>query len=61
MPRGSGGGFGRGTRRGLGGGFARGPGGECVCTKCGHREPHTIGVPCNKKICPKCQSPMIRM
>ncbi len=59
-------GQGRGMRkgaggRGLGGGqFAAGPGGNCVCPKCGHKEPHTVGTPCYEKKCPKCGTKMTR-
>lgn len=53
--RGGGQGLGRGRR-----GEGMGPGGECVCSKCGHREAHQLGVPCYDKACPKCQTPMIR-
>lgn len=59
--QGRGGGFGRGGRRGLGGGFARGPGGECVCSNCGYREPHQLGIPCHTRKCPKCEAPMTRL
>jgi hypothetical protein len=60
MPGRGGGGFGRGGRRGLGGGLAQGPGGECICSNCGYREPHQLGVPCYNRKCPKCESPMMR-
>ncbi|MFA5424083.1 MAG: hypothetical protein WC374_09535 [Phycisphaerae bacterium] len=69
MPRGDGtgpgAGMGRGRRqtggRGLGGGpLAAGPGGNCVCTACGYKEPHTVGQPCNAKQCPKCGTQMTR-
>jgi len=60
MPRRSGGGFGRMGHRGLGGGFARGPGGDCICTNCGYREPHQLGLPCYLKKCVKCGAPMTR-
>ena len=55
-----GGGFGRRGRRGLGGGFALGPGGICKCNNCNYSEDHKIGLPCYKKKCPKCGSPMTR-
>lgn len=61
MPRGSGGGFGRGGQRGLGGGVGFGPGGECSCPNCGYKEPHSRGVPCYTKKCPKCGSLMMRI
>ena len=51
-------GLGRG--RGRMGGFGLGPGGECVCTNCGHTVPHQRGVPCYQMKCPKCGSPMTR-
>ena len=60
MPNNSGGGFGRGGQRGLGGGFARGPGGYCICTNCGIKEPHKIATPCQTQKCQKCGSPMTR-
>ena len=63
MPRGNGtgpgGGGGRGRGRG-GGPFAAGPGGNCVCPKCGHKEPHIVRQPCNQKNCPKCGTIMTR-
>jgi len=63
MPRGSGmgplgGGGGRGGK--MGGSFAAGPGGNCVCPKCGYKEPHSRGQPCNQKTCPKCGTQMTR-
>ncbi|MDD2337822.1 MAG: hypothetical protein PHD01_14770 [Geobacteraceae bacterium] len=68
MPRGSGmGGSGRGMggsgggRGGrMGGPVAAGPSGECICTACGHREPHERGVPCTARKCPKCNAVMTR-
>ena len=60
MQRWGGGGFGRGGRRGLGGGFSRGPGGDCICSNCGHREPHQLATPCYSKKCPKCGTSMTR-
>jgi len=63
MPQGDGtgppqgGGWGRGR---MGGPFAAGPGGVCVCPKCGHREAHRRGEPCNQKSCTKCGTRMTR-
>lgn len=31
---------------------------ECTCTKCAYKEPHTRGIPCTEKKCPKCGAPM---
>lgn len=51
----------RGRGRGkMGGPFAAGPGGNCICPKCGYKEPHMAGQPCNQKICPKCGMQMTR-
>ncbi len=38
--------------RGLGGSK------ECKCPNCGYTEPHTRGIPCTKKVCPKCGTPL---
>ncbi len=46
--------LGRGFRIGRGRGASK----ECVCSKCGCKELHTRGVPCSKKICPECSTPM---
>jgi hypothetical protein len=56
------GGWGRGTGRGQGGGNrpTSGPGGDCVCPKCGHREPHIAGQRCLDRVCPECGTKMIR-
>jgi predicted Fe-Mo cluster-binding NifX family protein len=56
---GSGGGQGQGRGR-LGGPLAVGAGGACLCPKCGHREPHKVGVPCLRTPCPKCGTAMTR-
>ena len=53
-------GRGQGRGRALRGGFGLGPGGNCRCTHCGYTEAHQLGVPCYKKKCPKCGSPMLR-
>ncbi len=50
---------GRGRGR-MGGPLAGGAGGTCLCPKCGHREPHELGVPCVQKPCPKCGTAMTR-
>lgn len=53
--------FGRGGGGGrMGGPKAAGPGGNCLCPKCGHREPHVAGQPCTEQTCPKCGTRMIR-
>ena len=44
----------------MGGPKAAGPAGECVCPKCGHREPHMRGIPCVQQQCPKCGAAMSR-
>jgi len=53
-------GAGRGRGQGRKGGRRRGAGGttECVCPKCGYKEPHVRGIPCSQKECPKCGTPM---
>ncbi len=61
---GGGRGSGRQGRRGAGGRqggpAAGGPGGQCVCPKCGHVEPHERGVPCLQRTCPECGTTMTR-
>ena len=37
-----------------------GPEGNCVCTSCGYTTPHTVGQPCNQRVCPKCGARMTR-
>ncbi len=60
----AGGGQGKGRGgKGLGrmsGPKAAGPAGECVCPKCGYREAHMRGIPCNERQCPKCGAAMAR-
>jgi hypothetical protein len=60
--RGWGRGAGQGQGRGRGGGNkpTSGPGGNCVCPKCGHKEPHVAGQRCLDKACPKCGTKMVR-
>ncbi len=62
--RGRGGGFGRGLGRfaGPGGGRSQGlgAGGYCVCPKCGAREPHMAGTPCQEQRCSQCGARMLR-
>lgn len=64
MGRGSGGGKGQGKggqRAGcMGGSAVAGLSVFCVCPQCGEKEVHQRGIPCNKRICPKCGTPMIR-
>jgi hypothetical protein len=60
-----GGGTGRaagGQGRGMGGGNkpGSGPAGNCICPKCGHREPHQVGQRCIDRVCPKCGAGMVR-
>ena len=50
------GGGGRGRR-----GYGMGPGGDCICSNCGHREPHHPATPCYTMKCPKCGAPMTRV
>jgi hypothetical protein len=60
--QGRGGGAGQGQGRGSGGGNkpTSGPGGNCVCPKCNHKEPHVAGQRCLDTVCPECGTKMIR-
>lgn len=61
-------GFGRGRGRGRGFRGGRGRGGfgpempptNCICPNCGMIIPHQPAVPCFRKKCPRCGSPMTR-
>ena len=48
--------------RGRGGGTkpGSGPSGNCVCTKCGHKEAHQVGQRCMDIMCPKCGTQMTK-
>lgn len=56
------GGAGQGQGRGWGGGNkpTSGPGGNCICPKCGHKEPYVAGQRCLDRACPECGTKMIR-
>ncbi len=60
-PRGDGPGTGQGLGRGQGqgGGSGLGPAGFCVCSNCGEKASHQIGVPCFETKCPKCGAVMV--
>jgi predicted DNA-binding protein (UPF0251 family) len=32
----------------------------CICTKCGFKQKHQHGIPCNQQVCPECTSFMKR-
>lgn len=51
-------GRGRGRGRGGVGRGAAGGSSDCECPKCGHKTPHTRGIPCSQVECPKCGTPM---
>ncbi len=57
---GEGKGLGRGGGHGRNKGGAFGVGGNCVCAKCGHKQPHQQGVKCTTISCPNCGTRMIR-
>ena len=59
---GRGGGQGQGGGRGWGGGSkpGSGPGGNCLCPKCGHKQPHQVGQRCMDVTCTKCGTRMIK-
>jgi predicted Fe-Mo cluster-binding NifX family protein len=50
---------GRGGGR-MGGTAAAGPAGFCVCSQCGERRPHKLGVPCFEQKCSKCGVALMR-
>ena len=50
----------RGIGQGAGNEPGSGPGGNCVCPKCGHKEPHEAGQRCLDRTCPKCGTRMTR-
>jgi hypothetical protein len=58
--RGLGRGVGRGQGRGGGNKSSSGAGGNCICPKCGHKEPHVAGQRCLDQVCPKCGTKMTR-
>ena len=59
MNPGSGGGSGQGRGR-TGGSQAIVEKGFCICTKCGHHEPHQRALPCAQNQCPKCGTALTR-
>ncbi len=58
--QGRGRGIGQGQSKGGGNKPTSGPGGNCVCPKCGHKEPHIAGERCLDRACPKCGTKMVR-
>ncbi len=50
----------RGGRGRLGGPYAAGPSGNCVCSKCGYKVKHKAGLPCSRRVCPKCKIRLVR-
>jgi len=59
-PLGQGPGMGRGRGKGGGNRQGAGPGGNCVCSACGTKVPHQLGMPCASMNCPKCGIMMVR-
>ncbi len=49
-----------GGRGRMGGPLAAGPDGMCICPKCGHKQTHAIGQPCNRLKCSECGTLMAR-
>jgi hypothetical protein len=49
-----------GPGRGRMGGAGLGLGGECVCPKCGLRQPHDRAQPCYERTCPQCGTALYR-
>ncbi len=37
-----------------------GQAGYCICPKCGYKQPHRRGTPCQEERCPKCNGKMLR-
>ena len=37
-----------------------GGGGYCICPKCGYKQPHNRGVPCQEERCPTCDVKLLR-
>jgi len=66
--KGAGRGIGQGRNRRGSGGMGRGggnmagagPGGKCICSECGNKVAHQVGVPCYSTACPKCGAKMLR-
>jgi predicted Fe-Mo cluster-binding NifX family protein len=42
------------------GGQRKGGVGDCVCHRCGHKQPHERGIPCTEIRCPSCGASMFR-